>query len=337
LFSASKKRLGILFILVGPPGVGKNTLMADALARIEDLRQLPTATTRTQRPTEQNGREHHFVSAEEFQRLIDTHALLEWQEVHGRRYGTPRETLEKAIASEQDTIADIDVLGATYLRSLYPDNTVLIFIQPPRVEELKERMEKRGESQEEIENRMRRVDMEMQYAPLCDYLITNDDVTRASQQLCAIIIAERSRRALLNLRVARSLPRHRVVFSAAVLPVYAGEILMRRDPPHFPTENLSHGEFPHDAALRALDRALALTTSSEHLSGGRWSADLILPIHLHIEASENRQQLIFTYAYVLPERFAAPEGWLWQSPQETGLPTPALEALAALSREMVND
>lgn len=194
------KSWGLLFVLIGPAGVGKNALMGYVLQRLTDLQQLPTATTRPMRPGETQGREHDFITREEFQRLIDQNSLIEHQVVHENLYGTPRQTVEQALANETDRIADIEIFGAKALRSAYPHHAIAVFIQPPSTDDLRGRMEKRGESQAEIEKRMQRVAMEMDYAPNCDYLITNDDVDRAGEILYSIIVAERSRRDLLKLR-----------------------------------------------------------------------------------------------------------------------------------------
>lgn len=191
---------GLLFVIVGPAGAGKNALMNSVLNRFPDLRQLPTATTRRMRPGEQQGREHLFVNDTEFQRMVASNELLENQLVHEHFYGVPRKLVEQSLMDEHDLIADIDVLGATTLRSNYHDQTVLIFLQPPSIAVLRQRMEKRGESEAEIETRMKRVPMEMAYAPQCDYLITNDEVNKASETLYGIILAERSHRELLKLR-----------------------------------------------------------------------------------------------------------------------------------------
>lgn len=195
---------GILFVLVGPTGAGKNALMNVVLQQVSRLRQLPTATTRDKRSYEEQGREHLFVSREEFEQMIEEDALVEWQPVHHNHlYGTPRATLEKAFAAEDDLIADIDVKGAEQLHNTYPDNTILIFIQPPSVDELTKRIQGRGEeTQAEIEERLRRVPMEMAFAPQCDYLITNDNKDAASATLHAIVLAEFSRRDMKKLRAA---------------------------------------------------------------------------------------------------------------------------------------
>lgn len=194
---------GLLFVMVGPAGVGKNAIMNEVLRHLPDLQQLPTATTRPMRETEQQGREHLFVSETEFHAMEDRHELIESQVVHNHFYGTPRRTIEEAMRDERDMIADIEVLGATYLHTAFPNNIVLIFVEPPSTDELVARMTQRGETEQEIQTRLQRVEMEMQYAPQCDYLITNyrNHLDQSSSILEAIITAERSRRALQKLRV----------------------------------------------------------------------------------------------------------------------------------------
>jgi guanylate kinase len=194
---------GLLFVMVGPAGAGKNTIMNEVLKQLPDLHQVATATTRPMRETEVQGREHLFVSEAEFRQMDAHHELIESQIVHNHLYGTPRATIEKAMREERDLIADIEVLGATYLHHAYPHNTIRVFVQPPSVADLIERMSKRGETQEEIDTRLQRVEMEMHYAPQCDYLITNyqDQLQQSVAILHGIILAERSRRALEQLRV----------------------------------------------------------------------------------------------------------------------------------------
>ncbi len=328
----SQKRLGLLFVLIGPPGVGKNTLMNRVLARLDDLYQLPTATTRPMRPNEQQGREHLFVSRDEFQQMDSSGKLIESQVIHGELYGIPRATVVVAIAVERDLIADIDVLGATYLRSVYPDNTVLVFVQPPSVDVLKNRMQTRGETQDEIDKRLRRVEMEMSYAPLCDYLIINDDdIDRASEILHSIVIAERSHRALLNLRAAHNLPRHRFTYVTTVVPIFDGEVLVRDESPHFPYAQHTHGEFPQDAALRALRQDLQLNAAPEGLNQADNTPDAFsFPIALETTQQENYQQLGFYYLYTLHERIQPPAGWTWIPYTEAGLPGAVHEAVSNL-------
>lgn len=330
-----QRRLGLVFVLVGPPGAGKNALMNAVLPRIPNLKQFPTATTRPIRPTEQQGREHLFVTHPEFQDLIDSHALIEHQTVHGELYGMPRATVEAAISDERDLIADIEVLGATYLRSLYPDNAVLIFIQPPSLQDLKDRMQTRGETPEEIAKRLRRVDMEMQYAPLCDYLITNARLEEASEILYAIVLAERSRRDLLNLRVERHLPRHKFTYSAAVIPVCGQDVLCRDGNPPVPTAQITHGEAPHDAALRALHQELDLLPKADLLAQGQLTQPFILPAALTSVEQAHYEQLIFVFLYRLPERIPPPADWRWMPYQQANLPPVVQEMIQNRQMELI--
>jgi len=313
--TVSERRQGLLFLLVGPPGVGKNTLMKSILARpVGSLRQLPTATTRAIRPGEQQGREHLFVTHEDFHRMIANNELIEWQNVYkDDLYGMPRATVENAITNYEDLIADIEVLGATYLRSLYPDNVILIFIAPPSVDDLSERMETRGETQAEIATRMQRVAMEMPYAPLCDYLIVNDDANESAEILRGIILAENSRRALMNLRVESELPRQRMAFAGSVIPSYGSEVLYSPSYPHFPTALLAHGEMPHDAALRSLSHILiTVSPTLEHLCSYKPGSSVIIPpLAVNGQACDHFIEILFVYEYALPERVTAPDGWEW--------------------------
>lgn len=191
----SNKRSGILFTLVGPGGAGKNALINAVLQRTDHLRQLATATTRPMRPQEQPGREHMFLSEAEFRKMIDETRLIEWQEVHpGRYYGTPRLPVEKAIANGEDLIADIDVAGAVRLHDIYPDNTVMIFVAPPSLQQLEVRMRERGDSTDQIAERMQRVAMEMDFQNQCDYVIVNSNLDNATKELEHIIAVERAKR-----------------------------------------------------------------------------------------------------------------------------------------------
>lgn len=190
--NVSKERLGQLFILVGPGGVGKNALMNELIKKTDDLWQLPTATTRPIRPGEKEGREHQFVSLEAFRQMIDAGALIEYQEVHpGKYYGVPKQTVETAIAERQDMIADIEVLGTKIIRERYPQNSVSIFIAPPSMHVIQERLLSRNASEEDMQDRMNRLPMEMLYAPFADHLIVNDDFDAALNDMERIVSAVR--------------------------------------------------------------------------------------------------------------------------------------------------
>jgi guanylate kinase len=302
----SYKRLGLLFILMGPTGAGKNTLMNGVLDRLEDVHQLPTATTRAIRANEQEGREHHFVTLAEFERMIAADELLEWQNVHGRLYGVPQGTVEQAITAERDQIADIDVLGALLVRSLYPDNVVLIFVQPDEdqqvIQTVRERLQARGESVEEIENRLRRVTMEMQYLPFCDYLIVNNESPEQGiETLHSIIVAERARRNLYNARYQRGLARHRLDYRVTAILIHQGEAACYGG--KLPTDRMLNGELPEEALHRLLAESLGIVIPEATPDKA--------PTHWSLEASPHRESLMFWVVRHLEQRPTLPEGWAW--------------------------
>lgn len=183
---------GVLFVLVGPAGVGKNTIMKHVMEKLPILHQLPTVTTRAMRPGEQEGREHFFVSLDEFQKIKASHGLIEDQEVYpGMFYGTPRRQLTEALRNGEKIIADIEVIGAQRLDEAFPDNIVLIFVSPPTLADLEVRLRQRGNmSEQEIHNRLARANREMPFARDCDYRITNDDLERSVATVTNIISQE---------------------------------------------------------------------------------------------------------------------------------------------------
>lgn len=188
---------GLLFILIGPGGVGKNTLMQAVMPRFDGLTQLATATTRAIRPNETPGVHHLFISRDEFEGMIAQDALVEYEEVHpGKYYGVPRAPLERAIAEGHDLIADVEISGAEKVRAEYPDHTVLIFIRPPSLEVLAERMRARGESEAGVHERMERAAREMAFIDRSDYVIENDEgaFEAAAEALYQAILTERNKR-----------------------------------------------------------------------------------------------------------------------------------------------
>jgi guanylate kinase len=192
---------GAIFLLVGPGGVGKNTVMQRVLPQFADLHQVPTATTRAIRPGEQEGREHYFIDEPTFIAWRDAGKLAEWEEVHpGKWYGVVRAPLEAAFGAGTNLIADVEMAGAQKVKAAYPDNAVLVFVRPPGNDDaealatLEARMRARGESEEGVAKRMARAPRELAFASQCAHVIINDDLERASAELVAIITRERAER-----------------------------------------------------------------------------------------------------------------------------------------------
>jgi guanylate kinase len=178
----TEQQRGLLFVLVGPGGAGKNTLMTNLMQRLPTLRKLVTATTRSVRANEVEGIDHYFVSLERFRELMLQGELLEQTEVTpGKFYGILRTPVEQALSGSQNLIADIDVLGARILRATYPTDVVLIFVTVPgatdeeRLDNLRRRMEERGESPTLIEERLSRARIELPFAAECDCVVVNAD------------------------------------------------------------------------------------------------------------------------------------------------------------------
>ncbi|WP_076507790.1 guanylate kinase [Pseudacidovorax sp. RU35E] len=184
---------GNLFVVAAPSGAGKSSL-------VKALRELDTGvnpsvshTTRAPRGQEKHGREYFFVSPAEFDAMVQAEAFLEWANVHGHRYGTSKRAVEERIASGADVILEIDFQGALQVRKVFA-NAVLIFILPPSWEELRSRLERRGEDAPDvIELRLQNAAEEMTQTREFDYVIINELFERALFDLKAIVHAQRLR------------------------------------------------------------------------------------------------------------------------------------------------
>jgi guanylate kinase len=184
---------GILFVVSSPSGGGKGTLIQRVLKRVPNLSYSVSFTTRAPRNGEENGREYFFVRREEFDRMVAANEFLEWAHVHSKQYGTARQQVEREISEGRDIILEVDVQGAASVRSLLADS-VSIFILPPSFEILKQRLRARGtDSQEELDLRLRNAPTELKDYSAFQYVILNDDVDRAANQMAAIVHAERAR------------------------------------------------------------------------------------------------------------------------------------------------
>ncbi|WP_374669976.1 guanylate kinase [Ramlibacter sp.] len=182
---------GNLFVVAAPSGAGKSSLVK-ALLEL-DSRVLPSVshTTRPPRGQEKHGREYFFVSDEEFDRMVLADAFVEWAHVHSRRYGTSKKAIEDRIAHGSDVILEIDWQGALQIQRIF-NNAVLIFVLPPSLDELRSRLERRGEdSADVIDTRMQNAVTELAQAKEFDFVIINELFERALFDLKAIVHAQR--------------------------------------------------------------------------------------------------------------------------------------------------
>jgi guanylate kinase len=192
----SSKR-GYILVLSSPSGAGKSTL-ARQLLQDEGLptpKLSVSVTTRQRRPSEIDGTHYHFIDEVSFLQRRDQGALLEWAEVHGNFYGTPREPVERALSQGHIMLFDIDWQGTEQVRAAMPDDTVTVFVLPPSFEELRARITRRAEDKPDvIEKRLENARDEMTHWRDYDYVITNTDLGEAYEQLRAIYLAETVRR-----------------------------------------------------------------------------------------------------------------------------------------------
>ncbi|MDM8270394.1 guanylate kinase [Thermophilibacter provencensis] len=176
-----------IFVVSGPSGVGKGTLVALVRERVSCLGLTVSATTRSPRPGEIDGTSYYFMSDEEFQRHVDAGDFLEWAWVHEHRYGTLRQEVERVISEGRSVVLEIDVQGGINVRQAIHD-AVLVFIEPPSSEELERRLRGRGtEDEASIETRLANARGEMAYADRYDVRIVNDDLERACVELQNVI------------------------------------------------------------------------------------------------------------------------------------------------------
>lgn len=192
----SSKR-GYILVLSSPSGAGKSTL-ARQLLQDEGLptpKLSVSVTTRQRRPSEIEGTHYHFIDEVSFLQRRDQGALLEWAEVHGNFYGTPREPVERALSQGHIMLFDIDWQGTEQVRAAMPEDTVTVFVLPPSFEELRARIIRRAEDKPDvIEKRLENARDEMTHWRDYDYVITNTDLGEAYEQLRAIYVAETVRR-----------------------------------------------------------------------------------------------------------------------------------------------
>lgn len=186
------RRQGIFFVVTGPSGVGKTTVMERLLEADEGLTYSVSHTTRDPRPNEVHGEDYYFVDEEEFERVRAQSGFIEWAEIYGDYYGTSREEVDRIRREGLDPFLDIDVQGAEQLRDDSGLDAVFVFLAPPSLEDLEKRISRRGsESEERMRERLRVAGDEITRIPEFDYLVVNDDLEVTVSQLYSVVSAER--------------------------------------------------------------------------------------------------------------------------------------------------
>jgi guanylate kinase len=181
-----------VFVITGPSGVGKGTLIEQLLDAVPELELSVSATTREPRPGEADGRDYHFLSPEEFERRVGTGDFLEHADYSGNRYGTQREEVERRLEEGRSVVLEIEVQGARQIRAAMPE-AVQIFVAPPSPEALRERLEGRGtDSAEAIAKRLRTAETELEAQGEFPHVVVNDEVQKAASELEALVREELS-------------------------------------------------------------------------------------------------------------------------------------------------
>jgi guanylate kinase len=192
--SKSNSSRGLLLVISSPSGAGKTTL-ARRLAAEFNLRFSVSTTTRSPRAGEVEGKDYHFVSQERFDAMVKENAFAEWARVHGNYYGTSIATVQQAMDEGTDCLFDVDFQGGQQIRRQWPDDSVLCFILPPSMEELERRLRRRAtDAPEVIESRLAMACKELEHYGEYDYLVMNDSLPRAYEELKAIYVAARAAR-----------------------------------------------------------------------------------------------------------------------------------------------
>jgi len=189
------KRRGVLFVLSSPSGAGKSTIARRLLAADDNLKMSVSATTRPMRPGEVDGVDYHFVDLDKFRDMAADHEFLEWAHVFNHRYGSPQKPIYEMLEDGLDVLFDIDWQGAQQLHQTCGGDVVRVFILPPSMIELEDRLRKRAtDSEEVIVGRMQRASAEVSHWDGYDYVLINDDVERCFAEVQVILQAERLKR-----------------------------------------------------------------------------------------------------------------------------------------------
>jgi guanylate kinase len=190
-----RNRRGLLIVLSSPSGAGKTTISRMLLEADREIAMSISATTRPMRPGEQDGKDYHFVAEGDFDRMIADNEFVEWATVFGYRYGTPKQPVKDALREGRDILFDIDWQGARQLEPDFKGQLVTIFLLPPSMAELEERLRARGtDSEDVVADRMRRAADEISHWAEYEYVLVNDEMDECLARVRAIIAAERSKR-----------------------------------------------------------------------------------------------------------------------------------------------
>jgi len=181
-------RQGKLVVFSAPSGTGKSTVARKVLERVEGLEFSVSATTRSRREGEVDGKNYYYLTKKAFEELIDSDGFIEYEYFFGNYYGTLLDKTEAAVASGKHMLFDLDVKGALNLKKHFPENTLLLFLKPPSLQELKKRLDGReSEDEDALNERLQRAEFELSFAHQFDHEVVNDNLSRAVDEVTALI------------------------------------------------------------------------------------------------------------------------------------------------------
>ncbi|MBL6955558.1 MAG: guanylate kinase [Chlorobium phaeobacteroides] len=181
-------RQGKLIVFSAPSGTGKSTVARKVLERVEGLEFSVSATTRSRREGEVDGKNYYYLTKKAFEEIIDSDGFIEYEHFFGNFYGTLLDKTEAAVASGKHMLFDLDVKGALNLKKHFPENTLLLFLKPPSLQELKKRLDGReSEDEDALNERLKRAEFELSFAHQFDHEVVNDNLSRAVDEVTALI------------------------------------------------------------------------------------------------------------------------------------------------------
>lgn len=314
---------GLLFVFSGPSGAGKNSIMEKVIGTELRLHQLPTATTRPRRNNEQEGREHEFLSEAEFRQRILDKALIEWQIIHDRGvYGVPRKTIQRVLLENRVMVADVDVLGAMELKREFAEHVVLIFVEAPSKEILRQRLSNRPDvkTEQELNTRLRRSDFEMSFADFYDYRIVNHDgqLEESVEQAIEFIKQKIENRPPCGDNLGWN-PEH---IRATVTGLFVQDGYLLQHHKTFPTLTISTDQLPFETIYHYFKKTLDIEVqpTRPHADKRRVAAGFEPP--QMVEVHHHGDEIIKNYLYILKMPSAItdlPDEWEWGAINELDL------------------
>lgn len=289
------QKRGKLFILIGPTAVGKNTLISAVGEKLPELIRMPSATTRDKREGEIDGISKVFLTEEAFENYIEQDQFVEWQVIHGHKYGVLKKVVQDRIDQGKDYAADVEVLGAMKLKECYGDDAVLIFVVPPSLEVLEKRIrERNAETEDELQLRLSRSKSELTFIPKCDYILMNDNLEAATYQLEKIIVSER------ECVAQRPKVIEDISFTVVMTDKHKQEIFIDKENGCLLKLKANSSDFPHEQVSELLGQQnIEIQVLKDMSFQSHHNKGLDMPQPLWVKFVQEKTKVLIEYTYVV--------------------------------------